>query len=256
MMWYRTAQNNHQDWAEMVVHYLETQRENPAFPIENTTYLHFTQKNAVKKQLVEDKNFDKNAWRDLWRNSLKQVAGLLSSNWSFYDSGSWSQFSLEGKKQPQNAKNYKVYFTAQNPLNDFQGLVQTLYDLGKKLQNIQTELPISFKVATNIQMLAYHVDTIVIHFADPNIAGEVQQAISAVSKKNNLQAEDRDKYLRTTVGRDSDTTSDTAELSQRFARNVVANKDYILSLKDNPGMLSSTLLDIWKRIDSEGAHRK
>jgi len=255
-MWYRTAQNNHQDWAEQVVHYLETQRESPEFMIENITYHHFTQKKDVKKQLVEDKNFDKNAWKALWSDSLKKVNGLLSPNWRFTDSGSWSQFSLEGKKQPQNARNYKVYFTAQNPLGDFQGLIQTLYDLGKKLQNIQTELPISFKVATNIQMLAYHVDTIVIHFADPNIASEVQKAISAVSKKNNLKAEDRDKYLRTTVGRDSDTTSDTNELSKRFARNVVANKDYILSLKDDPGTLSSTLLDIWKTIDQQGLHRK
>ncbi len=255
-MWYKLAQNNHQDWAAQVVNILETQPLAAEMLIGNLTYHHFTQRNSVKKQLVEDKNFDKNAWKDLWQNSLKQVAGLLSSNWSFFNSGSWSQFSIKGKKKPENARNYKVYFTAQNPLGDFQAFIQTLYDLGKKLQKIQTELPISFKVATNIQMLAYHVDTIVIHFADPNIAGEVQQAISAVSKKNNLKAEDRDKYLRTTVGRDSDTTSDTDELSKRFARNVLANKDQIIAIKDDPGMLSSTLLDIWKRIDSEGLHRK
>jgi hypothetical protein len=46
------------------------------------------------------------------------------------------------------------------------------------------------------------------------------------------------------------------ELAARFARNVVANKDQIIAIKDDPGMLSSTLLDIWKRIDSEGLHRK
>ena len=255
-MWYRLAQNNHQDWSAQVVNYLETQPGAAERMIKNVTYDHFTQRNSVKKQLVQDKNFDKDAWKVLWTNSLKQVASLLSSNWSFYGENSWSQFSIKGKKKPDNARNYKVYFTAQNPLEDFQGLVQTLYDLGKKLQNIQTELPISFKVATNVQMLAIHVDTIVIHFADPNIASEVQQAISAVSKKNNLQAEDRDKYLRTTVGRDSDTTSDSMELAARFARNVMANKDQIIAIKDDPGMLSSTLLGIWKTIDSEGAHRK
>jgi hypothetical protein len=254
-MWYRTAQNNHQDWAAQVANYLETQPGAALSLIEGSTYHHFTQRNDVKKQILEDKNFDKNAWKNLWVNSLIKVAGLLSSDWSFNSHPDWSQFSLKGKKKPANARNYKVYFTAKNPLGDFQGLIQTLYDLGKKLQNIQTELTISFKVSTNVQMLAIHVDTIVIHFADPNIVGEVQQAISAISKKNSLKAEDRDKYLRTTIGRDS-TTSDTAELSQRFARNVVANKDYILSLKDDPGALSSTLLDIWRRIDSEGLHRK
>ena len=226
-MWYKLAQNNHQDWAAKVVSFLETQPGAAEVLIEGATYHHFTQRDAVKKQLVEDKSFDVNSW-----------------------------FSIKGKKKPQNARNYKVYFTAQNPLNDFQGLIQTLYDLGKKLQNIKTDLPISFKVASNIKVLAFHVDTIVIHFADPNIVSEVQQAIGTVSKKNNLKSEDRDKYSRITVGRDSDTTSDTAELSKRFARNVMANKDYILSLKDNSGMLSSTLLGIWKTINGEGLHRK
>ena len=256
IMWYKLAQNNHQDWAAKVVSFLETQPGAAEVLIEGATYHHFTQRDAVKKQLVEDKSFDVNSWKNIWSESLKKVEGLLSSNWSFSGGDSWSQFSIKGKKKPQNARNYKVYFTAQNPLNDFQGLIQTLYDLGKKLQNIKTDLPISFKVASNIKVLAFHVDTIVIHFADPNIVSEVQQAIGTVSKKNNLKSEDRDKYSRTTVGRDSDTTSDTAELSKRFARNVMANKDYILSLKDDPGMLSSTLLGIWKTINGEGLHRK
>ena len=251
------AQNNPENWANSIINILETQSEETAsVMIAGNTYHHFTRRKDIEKQIYNDKNFDLSGWKDTWEKSLEQVKNLLSSDWTFTNNGAWSQFSIINRKRNQDRRNYKVYFTAKNALDDFQSFVQSLYDLGKRLQTIKTEYNISFKVSTSVISLASHIDSIVIHFSDSNIINEVEKIVYDIANKNNLKYEDRSKYLRTSIGRDSNDTSDTDELSKRFARNVIANKDYVLSLKDDISSLSSFLLNLWQQLDVEGLHRK
>jgi hypothetical protein len=244
-VWYRYSFS--QDWADKVILNLKADNENGIF---RATYDRFT-----KKQELPQSTENLQEWRNLYSESLDKLANLLKNNWNFSGNPSWSGFSLKNKTKLPDNSNYKIYFTVKNPLEQFQKFMQTLYILANNLNNIPTKHNISFKVPSTSLGAFTHTDTIVIHFGDANIKQQVEQAISSAANATGIESGNREDFYRTTQGKDTGEGSDTEILAKRFARNVLANKNYLLSLEKDKNKLLATLLKIWQMINNEGLHR-
>jgi hypothetical protein len=244
-VWYRYSFS--QDWAEKVLLSLKADDENA---IAQATYNRFTKKQELPSSLDNLKE-----WRNLYLESFNKLENLLKNNWDHKGNPAWLQFSLKNKTKLPDQSNYKVYFTVKNPLQQFEKFMQTLYILANNLNSIPTNYNLSFKVPSTSLGAHTHTDTIVVHFGDPNIKDQVEQAILSAASTTGLESGSREDFYRTTQGRDTKDGSDTEILSKRFARNVLANKDYLLSLENDKTQLLNTLLSIWQTISTEGLHR-
>ena len=192
-------------------------------------------------------------WRKVWADALKQITTTLSASWEYESNPGWTGWTIKNRNSDKiDSKTFKRYVS----INEKQivEFLKGLVPLSKLLIQIPTNSQIAFKVSTGFWGFITHRDSLVIHFYDPQIKEQIDQAINQWISQTGLQLKDRSKMAGASErGVDANKQSDTQILAQRFARVIEHNKQ-TLSQYDN-NKLGNTINQIWNKVAQEGSHR-
>jgi len=196
-------------------------------------------------------------WNQIYKKAKADIGMAISGRgWRVDDSGAWLQFQKTGTMQKVDGKTHKRYYSFAP--DQMANLLKHLPWLADSLGAIPTQGTISFKIPSAWGGFMQERDSLVVHFYDPNIIQQVDQAVQSFVQKSGLQILDRNKHFTgaSDVGVDINGQSDTQLLAQRFMRNVDQNKPVLMQMaQTDPQKFEKTLTDIWKHIVATGTHR-
>lgn len=193
--------------------------------------------------------------KQAYNSALSQTIQYMNQQgWETPSNAGWQGFNKpNGQQDKINGQTQKRYLSFNS--KDIWNVMKHFVKLITLLGNSQTQGKVSVKIPQTFSGFVGQKDQIVVHFYQPADKQAIEAAVQQWLQTANIKEENRQGMNRTTYGTDVNKDSDSMMVGNQVARNLIANKQVLLPMMNNPQQFAQTIQQMINHISMQASHR-